>query len=84
MCAFSQLSFSSLSLGDSGHELLQLTLQLLPLVLRFYLGLLQAFHLTGQLLVGALLALLGLFEVSLKLDKKKEPIKIQEVMLASC
>ncbi len=68
MCAVGQFSLGSLSLSDSGHELLQLSLQFLPLVFRLHLSLLQALDLAGQLLVGTLLALLGLLQVGLELD----------------
>lgn len=68
VCAVGQFSLGPLSLSDPGHELLQLTLQFLPLVFRLRLCLLQALDLTGQLLVGTLLALLGLLQVGLELD----------------
>lgn len=68
MRALGQFSLGLLSLSDSGHELLQLSLQFLPLVFRLRLGLLQALDLAGQLLVGNLLALLGLLQVGLELD----------------
>lgn len=68
MCAFGQFSLGPVSLSDPGHVLLELTFQFLPLVFGLCLRLLQALDLAGQLLVGALLALLGLFQISLKLD----------------
>ena len=71
------LSLGPLALGDPGHNLLQLGLQLLPLVLRLGLGLLEALHLPHQLLVGALLALLVLFQVSLELDATQSRAAIQ-------
>ncbi|KAF3846927.1 hypothetical protein F7725_004005 [Dissostichus mawsoni] len=48
---------------DPGHELLQLRLHLLPLVLRLGLVLLQKLHLAQQILVGRLLALLRLLQL---------------------
>lgn len=71
VCALRQFSLSPLPLSDSGHELLQLTLQFLPLVLRLRLCLLQALHFTGQLLVSALLTLLDFLQVGLELDTIK-------------
>lgn len=68
VCALSQFSFGPVSLRDPGHVLLQLTFQFLPLVLGLCLRLLQALDLVSQLLIGALLALLSLFQISLKLD----------------
>lgn len=68
MCAVRQFSFCPLSLSDPGHELLQLSLQFLPLVFRLRLRLLQALDLVGQLLVGTLLTLLGFLQVGLELD----------------
>lgn len=68
MCAVRQFSLGPLSLSDPGCELLQLSLQLLPLVFRLRLCLLQALDLIGQLLVGTLLALLDLLQVGLELD----------------
>ncbi|TNN58553.1 hypothetical protein EYF80_031173 [Liparis tanakae] len=63
-----QFPLGPLALRDSGHDLLQLSLHFLPLVLRLHLGLLQTFDLADQLLVDTLLALLCLLQVGLELD----------------
>jgi hypothetical protein len=53
-------------------ELLDLGIQLLPLVLRLGLDLLQHLHLTSQLLVVCLQALLVLFQVCFELGEGRE------------
>ena len=68
VCAVAQFALEPLALSEAGHDLLHLALQLLPLVLRLRLGLLHSLQLDGQLLVGTILALLVLLQVSLELQ----------------
>lgn len=67
MGAVWKFSFNLLSLTEAGHELLQLSLKFLSLVLRFRLGLLQSLHLTGQLLIIALQSLFVFLQICLYL-----------------
>lgn len=71
MRSLGQLSLGPLSLRDSGHELLQLGLQFLPLVFGLGLCLLQALDLAGQLLVGTVLAQLSFLQVGLELHEQQ-------------
>lgn len=59
-CFLRQLHPEPVAFGDLGMELLDLRVELLPLVLRLGLDLLQDLHLTRQLLVICLQALLVL------------------------
>lgn len=67
-----QFHAEPVSLGDLGVELLDLGIQFLPLVLRLGLDLLQHLHLTRQLLVVCLQALLVLLQICFELGGGRE------------
>ncbi len=73
-----KLSFNLLSLAEAGHELLQLSLKFLSLVLRFRLGLLQTLHIIGQLLIITLQSLFVFLQIWLHLmltDRQCERVR---------
>lgn len=72
MCAVGQLRLDPVALGGAAHHLLELRLQLLPLVFRVHLGLLQTLQLVGQLPVVALQRLFVLLQVGLELSSEQK------------